>query len=1054
MSHSVSPLGSLSSPSPSPPPDPIESELSELTDDDNDDDDDDPSHSDNDDDQHPPPRSRKTPSSSSANSRRRQRRRHLTGKSLPASRSANPPSSSKRKKRGGLVPAPMWDWAYKNGANGSPSSTPAPHPPLSPPANTPSLPGPSRPPDPDSEHGSRPPFKLKQRSPTPDAEEEEEEELPTPPRAMEEEEAEDADSRKDRPQDRKSSRHTLSSKFMLRKMTPPIDYGKLIPRSKRGLRVMPRISWHQNNRMMKRMWEKGEKLWDPNAPTSDEDGGTPTERRAQASSDSSNSEDEEMGVDDDPEDQVRTSPRLSPARPTLNTNLKPTSLPTSCAVDQAADIPSLPPSIRASVDPTVSPPDEDGPPAASLELDEDFDRDRDADTPDYDDPPLPQDGDLEADPDEDEDVQPDEPSQPASPTPLAEPEPEPEPEDEDPDLQPAHRAEALDVLATIELKFALLRERVYVERMESLAWEETLVCDGTHPELHHVQNELAKRRDKRLMLASKKRTYEIDAVMKKRREEETWCWEGWDIARTELQTEMIAETNRKRRKLERDRRTIERPPGARRIPSTILNPPPAPTLRQIANTFPVPSHLSHLVANKKSSKGLGVYSSLDGLGGATSYPELSTLSPHDIAADLEFLFQHRRMGYGFGMGFGPPIGVPMGVNVGYNGTSSGFGPPIGFGGPTSTAGFGMNGLGLGAAEGYPPNPGPCITPANGIGGPPLPLGGTGPGLGPGAPLAASSTPSQSTPNAIAAPGSIPGPGIASADGPSFSQPAMGVFQGPPSIGAGPAGYPLGPGGSGASIVIGPGGTTSTPVTGPGGGRIQRPSSFVERDPQRERERELIQREASSKPAGASPFALPYPPAATTSWSASSATPGPRTPVPFPSTFPTLSTPPSRATSTPPYPTPTWTIANATASSCWAAPPQAPPSRRTSPPFIRARFRTSSVFLDIHWTLSQTLACAAKVGPGVVPPMGPGVPGVLSTTSSGPGVTSCGILTSGPGVPPGPGIAPAPSVTGPPGEGNGPSSSLFSMNRTTPLIPYNVPPPVVAVSTQKIGVDGP
>lgn len=46
------------------------------------------------------------------------------------------------------------------------------------------------------------------------------------------------------------------------------------------------------------------------------------------------------------------------------------------------------------------------------------------------------------------------------------------------DLQPAYRAEALDVLATIELKFALLRERVYVEKMEGLAWEEALVSDG------------------------------------------------------------------------------------------------------------------------------------------------------------------------------------------------------------------------------------------------------------------------------------------------------------------------------------------------------------------------------------------------------------------------------------------------------------------------------------------------------------------------------------------------------------------------------------------------
>ena len=46
-------------------------------------------------------------------------------------------------------------------------------------------------------------------------------------------------------------------------------------------------------------------------------------------------------------------------------------------------------------------------------------------------------------------------------------------------MQPAHRAEALDVLATIELKFALLREKLYVEKMEALAWEEALVANGT-----------------------------------------------------------------------------------------------------------------------------------------------------------------------------------------------------------------------------------------------------------------------------------------------------------------------------------------------------------------------------------------------------------------------------------------------------------------------------------------------------------------------------------------------------------------------------------------------
>jgi hypothetical protein len=54
------------------------------------------------------------------------------------------------------------------------------------------------------------------------------------------------------------------------------------------------------------------------------------------------------------------------------------------------------------------------------------------------------------------------------------------------DLQPAHRAEALDVLAAIELKFALLRERVYVEKMDALAWEEALIGEGVFLSLFEV----------------------------------------------------------------------------------------------------------------------------------------------------------------------------------------------------------------------------------------------------------------------------------------------------------------------------------------------------------------------------------------------------------------------------------------------------------------------------------------------------------------------------------------------------------------------------------------
>lgn len=57
------------------------------------------------------------------------------------------------------------------------------------------------------------------------------------------------------------------------------------------------------------------------------------------------------------------------------------------------------------------------------------------------------------------------------------------------DMQPAHRAEALDVLATIELKYALLREQLYVEKMEDLAREEAMVLQGSFHTIHLLFNQ-------------------------------------------------------------------------------------------------------------------------------------------------------------------------------------------------------------------------------------------------------------------------------------------------------------------------------------------------------------------------------------------------------------------------------------------------------------------------------------------------------------------------------------------------------------------------------------
>ncbi|OBZ76494.1 hypothetical protein A0H81_03169 [Grifola frondosa] len=210
----------------------------------------------------------------------------------------------------------------------------------------------------------------------------------------------------------------------------------------------------------------------------------------------------------------------------------------------------------------------------------------------------------------------------------------------DADMQPAHRAEALDVLAAIELKFALLRERLYIEKMDVLAWEEALIAEGIHPELLHLHAELSKRRDKRIELASRRNDYETGNVTKRRKLDEEGVWSWWKNARDDLVTDMFSETNRKRRKLERERRVIERPLPNRRFPSIPHDLPPTPTLLEIVKSYPYGVSTPSVHSSRRAKKDHPPVSSL-------AYPQLTTLSPGDVMRDLEILYQHRRAAAGF-----------------------------------------------------------------------------------------------------------------------------------------------------------------------------------------------------------------------------------------------------------------------------------------------------------------------------------------------------------------------------------------------------------------------
>ena len=126
-----------------------------------------------------------------------------------------------------------------------------------------------------------------------------------------------------------------------------------------------------------------------------------------------------------------------------------------------------------------------------------------------------------------------------------EPLPDGDLEDQEIELQPAHRAEALDVLASIELKFAMLRERVYVEKKDILAWEESMVqacmfpfcfilqnlfnftSSAIHPEMQYTKGD--DQTEGRLELASRKQSYEMTNATKRRRADEAGVWSSWKV---------------------------------------------------------------------------------------------------------------------------------------------------------------------------------------------------------------------------------------------------------------------------------------------------------------------------------------------------------------------------------------------------------------------------------------------------------------------------------------------------------------------------------------------
>ncbi|GFZ47476.1 hypothetical protein JCM24511_05220 [Saitozyma sp. JCM 24511] len=131
---------------------------------------------------------------------------------------------------------------------------------------------------------------------------------------------------------------------------------------------------------------------------------------------------------------------------------------------------------------------------------------------------------------------------------------------------PPPTAAALRSLLMLEIKFAALRDRLYIERMEEAAAEEEMIHDGTHPALTYLYKTLAGRREKLHEVASRRHQQTLEELVKAREAEKDAVWTWWTDERDQLHWEEFEQTWSKRRRLAREKNEIETPRPAKPIP--------------------------------------------------------------------------------------------------------------------------------------------------------------------------------------------------------------------------------------------------------------------------------------------------------------------------------------------------------------------------------------------------------------------------------------------------------------------------------------------------------
>lgn len=329
------------------------------------------------------------------------------------------------------------------------------------------------------------------------------------------------------------------------------------------------------------------------------------------------------------------------------------------------------------------------------------------------------------------------------------------------EIQPMQRVEALEILAGMELKFALLRERIYQDKMRDIACEEKLLFEGVstsichafsvievvagnHPEYMYLLAELQRRKDRKLELAALRMEHEKQFASQKRKVDENATWAAWTEAKEEVRDDLVADLNSKRRRLERERRNLDANKlreseikTARSITildcNPVMSPPTMPSPRYLSP--PSPHSLKRTIKLHTSR-----YATEPSDEQTISLPVLAPLSQDELASDLEAItgrsrrqappLQSGARGYPPGSHpvpmqgpyppqpqYGPPAGYGQGpqpvVVYGQPPPAPRYGPPIGYGHPDPNGAYPYQ------QQHTPPTFDPNYDPY-GMGAPPLP----------------------------------------------------------------------------------------------------------------------------------------------------------------------------------------------------------------------------------------------------------------------------------------------------------------------------------------------